>query len=290
LAQPSKHAPFISTKSGKVFSVLLFDFAADFVDFLFMVIALLSDFGTKDYFVGAMKGTILSINEKAIIVDITHEILPQDIFAAGFTLCACYKNFPEKTTFVAVVDPGVGSERRAILVETESYYFLAPDNGLLSFVFSEEKNFKVYELTDEKFFAEKVSRTFHGRDVFAPIAAHLSKGITAENFGAEIKDFIHFKTTEPKRISEKEIEAEIIHIDRFGNLITNLKTEELPDKFTIRIGDKNINKLQTYYAEAEKGELFMISGSAGFLEIVSFQDSAEYILQCEVGARIIIRC
>jgi hypothetical protein len=254
-----------------------------------MVIALLTDFGTKDYFVGAMKGTILLINKKANIIDITHEISPQDINSARFTLRACYKNFPKKTIFVAVVDPGVGSQRKAILVESKNYYFIAPDNGLLSFIFDEEKNIKAFELTNETYFAEKISRTFHGRDVFAPAAAHLSKGIAVEKFGAEIKDFIHYKTTEPKRISEKEIEAEIIHIDRFGNLITNLKTEELPDKFSIEIGGQNINKLQSYYAEAGKGKLFMISGSAGFLEIVAFQDSAKEALRIEIGEKILLR-
>ncbi len=116
-----------------------------------MVLALLTDFGTTDYFVGAMKGAILSINRRATIVDITHQIPPHDISAASFTLRACYQNFPAKTIFVAVVDPGVGSERRALLVDTENFYFLAPDNGLLSFVFDEAKRFSVFELTTEKF-------------------------------------------------------------------------------------------------------------------------------------------
>ncbi|HLM60184.1 MAG TPA: SAM-dependent chlorinase/fluorinase [Pyrinomonadaceae bacterium] len=254
-----------------------------------MVIALLTDFGTEDYFVGAMKGGIFSINEKANIVDITHDIPPQNIAAARFTLRACYKNFPEKTTFVAVVDPGVGSERRAILVETENYYFIAPDNGLLSFVFSEEKNFKVYELTEEKFFAEKVSRTFHGRDIFAPIAAHLSKSIPSNSFGAEIKDFVRLPSIEPRKISEKEIEAEIIYVDRFGNLITNLESTHLPEKFRLEIGSQTIDKLQLFYAEAEKSELFMIFGSAGFLEIVAFQDSAKDTLKVETGEKILLK-
>ncbi len=251
-----------------------------------MMIALLTDFGTKDYFVGAMKGVIFSINERANVVDITHEIPPQDISAAGFTLRACYKNFPPKTIFVAVVDPGVGSARRAILVETESYYFVAPDNGLLSLVFDREKNFVVYELANEKYFAENVSRTFHGRDIFAPVAAHLSKGVAPNECGTKIENFIRLKNSKPEKISEKIITAEIIHIDRFGNLITNLTKNDLPENFTLEIGGRAISRLQNFFAEADTGELFLIAGSAGFLEVAAFQASAKEILRLEVGAKI----
>ncbi len=251
-------------------------------------IALLTDFGTKDYFVGAMKGAILSINERASIVDITHEIPPQVVLSASFTLRACYKDFPFKTIFVAVVDPGVGSNRKAILVETENYFFIAPDNGLLSFVFDEEENFRVRELTNQKFFAAKVSRTFHGRDVFARVAAHLSKGLNPTEFGAEIKDFIHIKTVRPRKISGQEIEADIIHIDRFGNLITNLIQTDLPENFTLNINGKVIDKLQSYFAEAERSELFMFLGSAGFLEVAAFQDSAEKLLNVQINQKVLL--
>jgi S-adenosylmethionine hydrolase len=251
-----------------------------------MVIALLTDFGTLDYFVGAMKGAILTINEDAKIVDLTHEIPPQDIRAANFALRACYADFPKKTIFVAVVDPGVGSQRKAILVKTENYYFIAPDNGLLSFVFQEEKDFVVYELTNEKFFAAKISRTFHGRDIFAPVAAHLSNGFQPEEFGAKIEDYIRLKAASPRVVSDREIEAEIIHADRFGNLITNLKLSDLPEKFTLEINGKAISKLQNFFSEAEKGELFMIMGSAGFLEIAAFRYSAANLLKAETGQKI----
>ena len=253
-----------------------------------MLIALLTDFGSEDYFVGAMKGAILSINERAQIVDITHEIRAQNINSASFTLRACYKDFPEKTIFVVIVDPGVGSERRAILVEATNYYFVAPDNGLLSFVFDEENNFKVHELTGEKFFAETVSRTFHGRDIFAPVAAHLSNGVSPDEFGAEIEDYIRLKTAAPREISKDRIEAEIIHIDRFGNLITNLKPPDLPEKFALEIGGSTINRLQTFFAEAETGELFMIFGSTDFLEVAAFQNSAAKQLDVQVGQQIVV--
>ncbi len=253
-----------------------------------MQITLLTDFGTKDYFVGAMKGVILSIDKRAQIVDITHEIPPQEIRSAAFTLCACFRDFPEKTIFVAVVDPGVGSSRRAILVETENYFFIAPDNGLLSFVFNESDNFRVFEITNENFFRKPVSQTFHGRDIFAPVAAHLSAGAKPAEFGKEITDFVKFEETKPRNINETQIEAEIIHADHFGNLITNLKKEDLSENFVLNIGEEKIEKLQAFYAEAEKSELFMIFGSAGFLEIVAFQDSAREILNAKIGDKFIV--
>jgi S-adenosyl-L-methionine hydrolase (adenosine-forming) len=253
------------------------------------LIALLTDFGTTDYFVGAMKGTILSINPNTQIIDITHEIAPQDIKSASFTLRACYRNFPPKTIFVAVVDPGVGSERRAILVETDECFFIAPDNGILNFVFNEGKSLRVFELTNKQFFAENISTTFHGRDIFAPVAAHLSKGVNPEEFGSEITEYKRFEEAVPLKISNDESEAEIIHIDRFGNLITNLKREDLPENFTLESGDIKIEKLQNYFAETVQSEVFMIIGSAGFLEIAAFRDSAKSLLKAEVGQRIIVK-
>ncbi len=252
------------------------------------LIVLLTDFGTKDYFVGAMKGVILSINQDAKIVDITHDIEPQNINAAAFTLRACYKNFPDKTIFVAVVDPGVGSNRKAILVETERYFFIAPDNGLLSFVFDEATNLKVFELMNERYFAENISATFHGRDVFAPVAAHLSNGVATDQFGGQTNDYLISSETKPPQISPEKITGTIIQIDRFGNLITNLTKEKLPEKFVVEVGGKQIKNLKSYFAEAAKGELLLIFGSAGFLEIVAFQDSAQKLLNVEVGREIIV--
>ena len=250
-----------------------------------MIIALLTDFGTKDYFAGAMKGAILSINAGAKIVDITHEIPPQNIKSAAFTLRACCEDFPAKTIFVAVVDPGVGSARKAILVETEKYFFIAPDNGLLSFIFNEGR---VFELTNTKYFAEKISRTFHGRDVFAPVAAHLSVGVEPNELGIETKDFVCFETAAPRSLSGETIEAEIIHIDHFGNLITNLRARDLPEEFSLEINGKTIERRRNFYAEAEAGEIFTILGSAGFLEIAARQNSASKLLNAQSGGKISI--
>ncbi|MGI9054384.1 MAG: SAM hydrolase/SAM-dependent halogenase family protein [Pyrinomonadaceae bacterium] len=251
-----------------------------------MIIALLTDFGTKDFFVGAMKGVILSISEKAKIVDITHEIEPQNIRSANFTLRACYKNFPAKTIFVAVVDPGVGSKRRAILVETGDYFFIAPDNGLLSFIFNESDDFSVYEIANEKFFNQPVSRTFHGRDVFAPCAAHLSNKVLPREFGNKINDFVRCHESKPRKISDKILEAEIIYADRFGNLITNLTGNDLPKKFYLEFNNQKISKIQKYFSESEPDEIFMFFGSAGFLEIAAFKNSAKKILNAEINGKI----
>ncbi len=254
-----------------------------------MIIALLTDFGTQDYFVGAMKGTILSINKEAQIVDIIHEIPPQDIQSASFTLRACYRDFPKKTIFTAVIDPGVGSDRRAILVETADYYFIAPDNGLLSFIFNTDRSFRVFEIVNKEYFKHPVSNTFHGRDIFAPAAAHLSNGVKPNEFGDEVEDFVSFKENKPRKFSDGEIEAEIIHIDRFGNLISNLRKKDLPDDFTIQINGKIISKLQQFFAESSKGELFTILGSAGFLEIAAFQDSAAKLLNVKTSQKILLK-
>jgi S-adenosylmethionine hydrolase len=275
-----------------------------------MIIALLTDFGTQDYFVGAMKGAILSINPDATIVDITHEIPPQDVRSAAFTLSACYKDFPAKTIVVAVVDPGVGSARKAILVETEKYFFIAPDNGLLSFVMDEGRNasanqsafdvdktrfltvafpsVRVIDLTNKKYFAEDVSSTFHGRDIFAPVAAHLSNGVQPREFGDETNDFIQLETAKPRSISAEKIEAEIIHVDRFGNLITNLRAKDLPEKFVLEINEKRIERHLRFYAEAESGEIFSISGSAGFLEIAAKEISASKLLNAKTGVKVFL--
>lgn len=252
------------------------------------VIALLTDFGTKDYFVGAMKGMILSHAPDVTIVDITHEIEPQNITSASFALRACYRNFPPGTIFVCVVDPGVGSNRRSIVVEKESYLFLAPDNGLLGFLLSGEPA-AVFELTNRDFFASEVSSTFHGRDIFAPAAAHLSKGVSPLECGPPIADAVSVDIESTRHVAPDELEAEVLAIDRFGNLITNLRPNELPRKFTIEVAGRRIEDLRNYFGEGPEGELFMIFGSAGFLEIAAFQASAKDILQIEAGRKMLVK-
>src|SRR5437870_2878972 len=155
-----------------------------------MPIALLTDFGNRDYFVGAIKGAILTVAPGAPIADITHEVPPQDIRSAAFMLGACYRDFPANTVFVCVVDPGVGSERRPIVVEAADRYFVAPDNGLLSFVVESSDESRAFEISNRRFQRPRVSRTFHGRDIFAPAAAHLCNGVKPEDFGVQVFDIV----------------------------------------------------------------------------------------------------
>jgi S-adenosylmethionine hydrolase len=256
------------------------------VDNFFMPIALLTDFGARDYFLASMKGVILSIDPTTVIVDITHDIPPQDISEAAFTLRACYPCFPAGTIFVAVVDPGVGSNRRPILVEAGGYYFIAPDNGLLSFVLDDAA--RAFEISNPKFSAAHISSTFHGRDIFAPAAAHLSRGAAPAQFGPQISDYVHVPETKPND-SEQGVEGEVIHIDRFGNIITNLTPDDLPAKFSIEIGDRVIETHRKFYAEAEPGKVFSITGSAGYLEVSIREGSAAAVLGARRGDKIRIK-
>jgi len=259
------------------------------------LITLLTDFGTADYFVGAMKGVILSINPDAHVIDITHEIPPQDILSGAFTLSAAYKNFPEGTIHVAVVDPGVGSHRRAIVATTHNQCFVGPDNGLLSFIFEEEKDVRVFHATNEDYFQKPLSNTFHGRDIFAPLAAALSKGVHTENFGVEITDYIRLPNLKPNFIREGQLEASIIHVDRFGNCVTNLTRREITDEMiarglTLTINGRKITSFRRFFAEESDASdnLFAIWGSAGYLEIASNRSSAAEMLDARTGNQILV--
>ncbi len=252
------------------------------------IITLLTDFGSQDYFAAAMKGVILSINPSAHIVDITHELPPQEIHAAAFNLLATYKDFPAKTIHVAVVDPGVGSSRRAVLIDCAGQFFVGPDNGIFSWVCEREGNYRAIHLTNENFFRHPVSTTFHGRDIFAPVAAALSNGVAPEEFGPAIENLIHLESLKPKIPSDGAIEASIIYIDRFGNCITNLTREIVGDDLSrvkLVVSDREITSFRKYFAEpaAEEQEVFCVIGSAGFLEIVAANRSAAAILNVRRG-------
>jgi S-adenosylmethionine hydrolase len=256
-----------------------------------MVIALLTDFGTSDYFVAAMKGKILTLCPDARIVDITHDIEPQNVRSAAFLLNACFRDFPHGTIFVVVVDPGVGSGRRPVLVQTEKYFFVAPDNGVLSFVLDHStfEDFRIIELANKKYLAESVSQTFHGRDIFAPVAAYLAKGVNPTTFGPAIAELVRIEIPKLHRISDYELAGEVIHIDHYGNLITNLTRDELSDEFWLDVNGRKISRHCKHYAEAGEGEVFSIFGSAGFLEISVNFGSAKDILVAEVGQKVLVR-
>ncbi|MEP6708382.1 MAG: SAM-dependent chlorinase/fluorinase [Pyrinomonadaceae bacterium] len=254
------------------------------------LITLLTDFGTADYFVGAMKGVILSINPKAQIVDLTHEIPPQDVPAAAFTLLAAYKEFPSQTIHVAVVDPGVGSARRPILTSCAGQFFVGPDNGLLSYVLEREGQASVIHIQNEQYFRQPLSATFHGRDVFAPVAAALGTGIEPAEFGEEITDYARLESLAPSCLAKGAMRARIIHIDRFGNCVTNLTRAHVTDEAIARgvrliIKGEEITSFRHFFADESDGsdELFAIWGSAGFLEIVARNASAAQALKAKPG-------
>lgn len=249
------------------------------------VIALLTDFGTRDHFVAAVKGVILSINPGLTLVDITHEIEPQNIREASFILRACYNNFPAGTIFVTVVDPGVGSSRRAIVAESEGYYFIAPDNGILSFVLH---GAVVYEITTEDVRLPVVSNTFHGRDIFAPAAAHLSLGKKPADLGPRVFDPVVIPESLPQKTTNGII-GEVIHIDRFGNLITNITPDLLPAFPIVEFAGTRIDRVRRTYSEAEHDQLFLIAGSAGFIEISVREASAASLFAISPGERIFVR-
>ncbi len=260
-----------------------------------MLITLLTDFGTVDYFVGAMKGAILSVNAAAGIVDLTHEIPPQDIEAGAFTLLQAYSSFPPKTIHVAVVDPGVGSKRRPILVSSESHLFVGPDNGLFSYILEREQNCSVFHLTNENYFRKPVSATFHGRDVFAPVAGALSKGVEPSQLGQLITDYNRLASLSPAVSDDGEIAARILQIDRYGNCITNLTREDLTDEMIacgarVCINGHEIKSFRQFFADGNDAheELFAIWGSAGLLEIAAFRASAAHLLDVERGQRVLV--
>ncbi|HEX7174021.1 MAG TPA: SAM-dependent chlorinase/fluorinase [Pyrinomonadaceae bacterium] len=259
------------------------------------IVTLLTDFGTADYFVGAMKGAILSADPSAQLVDITHDIPPHDIEAAAFTLLAAFESFPAGTVHLAVVDPGVGSERRPIAIESREHLFVGPDNGVFGHVYERLKNFRVFHLTNDDYFRRDVSTTFHGRDIFAPVAGALSRGVPADALGPPVTDAVRLALAAPRRLDDGTLEASVIHIDRFGNLITNITPRDLPDEAIhrgarLRIGERDIKSFRHFFAEddAAAGEPFAIWGSAGLLEIAVYRDSAARLLDARRGQKIIV--
>ena len=249
------------------------------------VITLLTDFGTADYFVGAVKGAILSVNPQAIIADITHEVPPQDIHSAAFTLLAAYKTFPAGTIHVAVVDPGVGSTRRPIIVSAGGHFFVGPDNGLFTYIYDRELMYQIFHVTAQEYFRQPPSTTFHGRDIFAPVAAALSKGVEVEAFGAVVTDEVRLENSLVPEVKNGRVEGRIIHIDRFGNCITNI-TRDVFDGGSLVINGETISDFRDFYADSDRNELFAIWGSAGFLEISINGGSAAHKLKIKTGDRI----
>lgn len=230
------------------------------------IITLTTDFGTKDHYAGAVKGVILGINPGAVIVDITHEIEDYGIMEAAFRLTAFYSYFPRGTVHVVVVDPGVGGERKALALEAEGYFFVGPDNGVFSMIYEKNPDAVVYEITNPDFMLPEVSRTFHGRDIFAPAAAHISTGVEPGQMGDIVTSPVRLQMPTPKQTAEGII-GEVVYSDSFGNLVTNIEGALLRKDSRIYFGDTFIGGLSSAYSDAAPGEILALVGSSGFLEI-----------------------
>ncbi|MBA7644082.1 5'-fluoro-5'-deoxy-adenosine synthase [subsurface metagenome] len=270
------------------------------------IITLTTDFGLSDSYVAAMKGVILSINPEAKLIDICHTIKPQNITQAAFVLSTAYQFFPPKTIHLVVVDPGVGTERRAIILRTPSADFVAPDNGVLSYVIQQylnkpmegdsnqqielEPELEAVAITKPQFWRSPVRPTFHGRDIFAPVAARLSLGFPPADFGEAINSVTMLPLPHPHWTPDGVLVGHILHIDSFGNLITNIKSDDLPptkQALTISVGNYLIRGLSRTYAEGR--ELLALIGSSGYLEVSRRGGSASAFLDAKIGNEVTIR-
>lgn len=256
------------------------------------VITLTTDFGTHDWFVGTMKGVIACIAPKATIIDLTHDLPPGDIRGGAFALSASYRFFPKGTVHLVVVDPGVGSRRKAIAVKTAKAVFVGPDNGVLSWALAKERVIAVHVLENEAYFLHPVRRTFHGRDVFAPVAAHLSCGVPIKKFGPALKRFVRLDWPEPRR-QRGGFEGEVVHIDRFGNAITNLESSLLrgSDRALCEGSTRRrwVCPLRPFFQAVPPKAPVAIIGSSGYLEIAVNGGSAEAVLGLRTGDRVALR-
>ena len=261
-----------------------------------MILTLLTDFGTADYFVGAMKGVILSAAPGAVVVDLTHEVPPQDVRAGAFTLLAALDAFAPGAVHLAVVDPGVGSARRGIAAAAGGHLFVGPDNGLFSWALERLGGARVFHLDRERFFRPAVSSTFHGRDVFAPVAAALARGTPLEEVGTEVGDWTRLEPLRPERTASG-LRGGVLHVDRFGNCVTSVARGDVPAGFgeggavRLDVGRREVRSLRRFYAEGGEGEgePFAIWGSAGFLEVSVNRGSAARVLGAGPGAVVEVR-
>jgi S-adenosylmethionine hydrolase len=239
-----------------------------------------------------MKGVILGIQPAAQVIDISHGVQPYQIADGAFTIAQAYRYFPAKTIHVVVVDPGVGSARRPLLAEMAGQYFIAPDNGVLSMIFAREHP-KVRHITNQRYFLKPVSRTFHGRDVFSPVAAHLAAGIPPAKFGKRIEDYIRASFDKPAQTGKHTWTGTILKVDHFGNLITNFHIDEFPTlrthSFSLKAGRHAITRLALTFSDCPPGDLCAIVGSAGYLEVAASQGSAAELLGCGAGSPIELR-
>ena len=259
------------------------------------IITLTTDFGLNDHFVGTTKGVILGIEPEAEIVDICHSVQAFDVLDGALTISQAYSYFPSGTVHMVIVDPGVGTTRRPLLVTSERYHFVAPDNGVLSLIYQREQRLSARHVTAEHYFLQPVSNTFHARDVFSPVAAYLAKGVDPAKFGEEVSDFVRFSAPKPKPVSENTLRGVVLKVDRFGNLITNITPQDAPmlfaqeaPAFKIVVGKREIAEIKDAYAGGAPGEVFGILGSMGYLEIAANRGAAAQILGVGKGSDVSI--
>jgi S-adenosylmethionine hydrolase len=257
------------------------------------IVTFTTDFGLNDPFVGILHGVVLNIHRETTVVDVCHAVASYDVFDGAWTIAQSYRFFPPRTVHVVVVDPGVGSVRRPIIVETDDYIFVAPDNGVLSLIEARESKFTVRQITAERYFLQPVSQTFHGRDIFAPVAAWLSKGVAPAEFGPEISDYTRLPLPKVERIAENSLRGVVLKVDKFGNLITNISQQDAPALFgsvaatvSILVSGQTITRICQSYAEGGEEEFFAIVGSSGYVEIAARQASAAEKLAAGVGTPV----
>lgn len=260
------------------------------------IITLTTDFGNDDPFDGVMKGVILGICPEAEIIDLTHNISPQDIYQANFILQSCYQYFPKGAIHICVVDPGVGSLRKPVLIETKNYFFIGPDNGLFTGILEKEEIKNAVELTEKKYWLPNISQTFHGRDIFAPVAAHLAK-ISVETsrwdvstFGKTVSKDTLVKIPIRKFVKNKNhYEGIVQYIDHFGNLITNVPNSEIAGKVKGKIKNCEFEGLVKNFAEASDNTLTAIKGSSGYMELFIYKDNAARLTNAKAGDNIEVK-
>ncbi len=235
------------------------------------IITLTTDFGTQDQYVGAMKGVILGIAPDVRVVDITHEVPPQNVREAAYLLASLVPYFPERTIHVVVVDPGVGTERRALAVRTARAVYVVPDNGLLTPVLKYDPPEEIVHLNNPTYWLDRVSRTFHGRDIFAPVAAYIARGVPLHALGTPLapEEIVRLSWPEARVLPDGSIEGMVIHVDRFGNIVTNIPAEMLggdPNGWVFRIGQQQLRGLKRTYGDVAVGEPLALIGSNDTLE------------------------
>jgi S-adenosylmethionine hydrolase len=257
------------------------------------IITLTTDYGTNDHLVGTLKGVILKINPDATIVDITHNVAPYDLLDGALAIGAAYAYFPPRTIHVVVVDPGVGTDRRPLLVTGENQYFIAPDNGVLSLVYEREQNIIVRHANAEHYYLQPLSKTFHGRDIFAPVAAWLSKGAQTASMGEEITDFKRFTMPRPKT-SDGVSKGVVMRVDAFGNLVTNFRSEDLSETalqsgaVKFQVGNHPVTRFVGTFAQGSEGESVAYLGSSGYIEIAVNKSNASRTLALGRGAPVVL--